>query len=173
MGWVGPAKWVEPMKLSWAGLGPTDLFCFSFFGAVLDQNWPGPKQRLIICRTWTIVHVLHATEMVAENGGWLRYGSLEAGVLAVIRRLSWWFCRRHCEEWWPESITGERRRILKRWERKKRRLFQAWWRPNGGLGDGWWSWWWRSWRISGWRLTRQRWERKKRESQKADEEEEK
>jgi hypothetical protein len=38
-----------------------------------------------------MVHVLHATEMAAENRGWRRSGSLEAGVSAVIKRLSWWF----------------------------------------------------------------------------------
>jgi len=38
-----------------------------------------------------VVHVLHATEMVAENGEWQRSGSLEAGVSAMIKRLSWWF----------------------------------------------------------------------------------
>jgi hypothetical protein len=29
--------------------------------------------------------------MVAENGEWQRSGSLEAGVSAMIKRLSWWF----------------------------------------------------------------------------------
>jgi len=54
--------------------------------------------------------------MVAENGGWRRSGSLKVGVLAMIRRLSWCFGQRRCKEWWPKSITEERRRMLQRWE---------------------------------------------------------
>ena len=72
---------------------------------------------LIICRTWTVVHILHATEMVAETRGWRRSGSLKAGVSAVIKRLSWWFWRRFYEERWPESFTGRRGRLLQKWER--------------------------------------------------------
>jgi hypothetical protein len=72
---------------------------------------------LIICRTWTVVHVLHATKMVTKTGGWRRSSSLKAGVLAVIKRLSWWFWRRFYEERWSESFTGRKERLLQKWER--------------------------------------------------------
>ena len=122
--------WVGSAQISGSGTNPENngpilaQHIFSlFFGPGqtrpirLGHNWPDPKLMLIICRTWTVVHVLHATEMVAENEGCRRSGSLEAGVSAVIRRLCWWFWWRRWEEWWPESITGEGRRILQRWER--------------------------------------------------------
>jgi len=94
----------------WGRVGPSQTLG-------LGQYWPGPKSMLIICRTWTVVHVLHATEMVTEKRGWRRSGSLEAGVSAMIKRLSWWFWRRFCEERWSESFTGRRGRLLQKWER--------------------------------------------------------
>jgi len=132
MGRAGPDNWAElspriggptSAQNGWA-ISTQNIFFFSFLGRAgpspetwAGQHWPGPYAMLIICRTWTMVHVLHATEMAAENGGWRRSGSHEAGVSAVIKRLSWWFWRRFCEERWPESSTGRRWRLLQKWER--------------------------------------------------------
>ena len=119
--WVGSAQITEP------GINPEHS------GPISAQNiffFLGPRTMLIICRTWTVVHVLHATEMVAETGGWRRSGLLKAGVSAVIKRISWWFWQRFCEERWPESFTGRRGRLLQKWERGR----------NGGCfrcGGGW------------------------------------
>ena len=129
MSWAkhSPQKIWANMGLNvWVDLGPTkfSFFFFIFWGRAgpsltlgLGQYWPGPKSMLIICRTWTVVHVLHATEMVTENRGWWRSGSLEARVSVVIKRLSWWFWWRFCEERWSESFTGRRGRFLQKWER--------------------------------------------------------
>jgi len=123
----GPDKWAshKPRK-QWADIGPKwfaryrPRIFFNFWGRAgpaqtlgLGQHWPDPKAMLIIYKTWTVVHVLHATEMVTENRGRRRSSSLEAGVSAVIKRLSWWFLRRFCEKWWSESFTGRRGRLLK------------------------------------------------------------
>jgi len=119
VGRVGPDNWARHKpRTQWADLGPEYFFFL------------GPRTMLIICRTWTVVHVLHATEMVAETGGWRRSGLLKAGVSAVIKRISWWFWQRFCEERWPESFTGRRGRLLQKWERGR----------NGGCfrcGGGW------------------------------------
>jgi len=132
--WAGPAQLTGPSSVQnkWANIGPKWLdrsrpriFSFLVFWAGLDpaqtlglgQHWPGPDAILIICRTWTVVHVLHATEMAAENGGWRSSDSLEAGVSAVIKKLGWWFWQRFCEERWPESSAGRRWRLLQKWER--------------------------------------------------------
>jgi len=103
---------------------------------------------LIICRTWTLVHILHVTKMVAENGGWRRSGSLEAGVSVVIKR----------KKRWPESSTGRKWRLLQKWERGRN---SGCFRRRGGRlvvgiatcggasggeaggGSGWWLEWWR------------------------------
>jgi len=72
---------------------------------------------LIICRTWTVIHILYATEVVAETEGWRRSGLLKEGVSAVIKRIRWWFWRCFCEEQWLESFMGRRGRLLQKWER--------------------------------------------------------
>jgi hypothetical protein len=117
--WVGFA--VAQEWLGWA-----EIFFFSRGGPNQPSHfiWDGPssawpKAKVIICRTWTVVHILHATEMVAKNRGWWRSGSLKAGVSTMIRRLSWLLEWRHYEEWWLESFMRERRRILQKWEREE------------------------------------------------------
>jgi hypothetical protein len=126
--WTGPSQIAGPnpaqkrlgrsrptvifLLLFWSGLDPNQTL-----GRV--QHWPDPNPMLIICRTWTVAHVMHATKMVAENGGWRGSGSLKAGVSTVIKRLSWWFWWRFFEERWPESFTGSKGRLLQKWERRR------------------------------------------------------
>jgi len=70
-----------------------------------------------------VVHVLHATEMAAENEGWRRSDSLEAGVSAVIKRLSWWSLGGAVVGVVHEEKMKTSAEVR---ERKKRWLFQAW-----------------------------------------------
>jgi len=103
---------------------------------------------LIICSMWTVVHVLHATEVVAETEGWRRSGLLKEGVSAVIKRIRWWFWRCFYEERWLESFTWRRGRLLQKWERGRN---DGCFRRGGGRlvvgiascgaaggGSGWW-----------------------------------
>jgi hypothetical protein len=100
--------------MGWAEIDPTKP---TLLRGRSGWNRSSPPPKLIICRTWTVVHVLHATKMVAENGGWRRRDSLDEGVSTMIRRLSWWFGRHCWEERWPESFTGRRGRLLQKWEK--------------------------------------------------------
>jgi hypothetical protein len=103
----------------WAGLNPAQTLG-------LGQHWPGPYAMLIICGTWIVVHILHATEMAAKmeigggedyrerwsrmwSGGWVDgFGGVTRGTVAGV------------------DHRGRKKDFAEVRKRKKRWLFQAW-----------------------------------------------
>jgi len=107
--------------VGWAEIGPTKL---ALLGGGPDQpnhlGWAGADPAHP--KVYYMQNVNYSSRSACSrngcrNGGRRSSGSLDKGVSAVIRRLSWWFWWQIWEERWPESITGEGRRILQRWER--------------------------------------------------------
>jgi len=177
--WAGPAQLTGPSSAQEEVgqrpkmVGPIsahNIFFFSFWAGLnpaqtlgLGQHWPGLYAMLIICRTWTVVHVLHATEMAAKmevgggedyrerwsriwSGGWADgFGGVTGvnGGRSRSRGKEKGFCRGEREE---EAVT----------------VSGVGWPACGWASYLWWRWWWGD-RCEWWRWLKATMERERRE----------